>query len=260
MNKNERKGTLKIKRKIEKQKKLIFSIASYVFLFCIIGFLINDNQRLNNELSTKDAEYTKIINEKDTEIELLNGAIKDLKMVVNDLDVQLTEVAKVNQSYVDELNTFREREELYNKYEYAVVYGGERTELTYEEIKLGEQLMTEINQSPHLMFGTVMVESNGIPDAVNPRSGATGHGQFLDSTARFIWENVLGYTGYYPDLRKDGEANIKMMAGYYKYLYNTQGTTFKVIKQYSGNRTDGGTQKYIDKINSFTSQVGVYIN
>jgi hypothetical protein len=110
------------------------------------------------------------------------------------------------------------------------------------------------------MFGSIMVESNANPDVVNTRSGATGYGQFLNGTAKFVWEDLMGNSGYYPDLRKNGEANIQMMAYYYDYLYGRKGSIFKVIKEYSGNSTDEGTQQYINRINKYTSKVGVYIN
>ena len=163
--------------------------------------------------------------------------------------------------YELELNKFRERSELYDKYSYAIINEcNERTDLTYSEITYGEQLMSERDLNPHLLFASIMLESGGNPNAVNDIYGATGYGQFIDSTAEFVWNNLLGYEGYYSDIRKDGPSNILMMAEYYDYLYSIKDNTFEVIKHYSGNITDEGTYKYLAKLNDYTQQVGVVIN
>ena len=113
---------------------------------------------------------------------------------------------------------------------------------------------------PHLMFGTIMVESRAQSDAVNISSGAMGYGQFLNSTAEWVWTDILGNNTYYSDIRKDGKSNIQMMAAYYDYLYTETGSTFNVAKCYSGNTTNEGTSEYIAKVNSFISTVGAVLN
>lgn len=219
-----------------------------------ISLLINAILFLsNNEMTKINEELVNNNNEKDIQI-------KNLGTIIDDLDSQLEEIAGINKSYVDELNELRTRSELYDKYEYAIMTEhGIRTELKYQEVKLGEDLMVEKGYNPHLLFGTIMVESSANPEAVNETSDATGYGQFLDSTAEFVWNDLLGYDGYYSEIRKDGPSNILMMAEYYDYLYSTKGSTFEVIKQYSGNITNEGAYRYLSKINDYTQQVGVVI-
>ena len=96
-------------------------------------------------------------------------------------------------------------------------------------------------------------------NAVNKESGATGYGQFLDSTARWVWTKLMGNDNYYSDIRKDGMTNIQMMAEYYDYLYGEYNSTFKVVKQYSGNSTNEGTSKYLAKVNKFIKTVGAVL-
>lgn len=261
------KKQIRKSNKLKKALKKFILIGSYVVLFSIIGSLMEQTEKMNNELqvmedSMKDVviEYTNAINQKDKQIQSLNTVVSDLRLTIEDLDLQTMELAKTNQSYVDELTEFREREELYDKYEYAIMDEGRRTDLKYAEIKLGEQLMVEKGHDPHLMFGSIMVESNANPLAVNKGSGATGYGQFLNSSAKWVWTTLMGNSGYYPDLRKDGEANIRMMATYYDYLYRTQGSTLNVIKYYSGNSTYEGALKYLARVNKYTSKVGVVID
>lgn len=233
------------RRKRERALKRATLMAIFAVLFTSLILLAKENDKLRASLQEKDA----IIAD-------LNYAIDDLSTVVQETDRQLRQVSNVNKSYVDELNTLRNRAELYDKYEYAIIYAGQRTALTYEEITLGEQLMLDKGYDPDLMFGSIMVESNANPNAVNKDSGATGYGQFLDSTAKWVWTDMLGNSTYYSDIRKDGKANILMMATYYDYLYSVTGSTFEVVKCYSGNSTDEGTRRYIARVNKFINQVG----
>ena len=255
-----------MRRKIKRERiiRRTLSTILYVSLFLITGSLIKENQELKEEINQKEVEYqTQLKNaayERKLTITSLHNIIDDLNEIIENTDAQLKVVEEVNKSYVDELNTFRKRSELYDKYEYAVIYDNERTELTYEEIEYGEDLMIARGYNPHLMFGMIMAESRGKTTVVNSSSGATGYGQFLNSTAKWLWTNMLHKDSYYPDIRKDGKSNILLMATYYDYLYSECGSTFNVIKSYSGNDTDEGTQGYLNEVNRFTSTVGEVIN
>ncbi len=251
-------GVVHMKNKKKKTKILniiliVLIVISFIFLLLSIYTIIKEYNNLRAELN-----YTITIQQE--EIKEKDKTINELKSIISSQDEQLLEVSNINKSYVDELNELRSRSELYDKYSYAIINEcNERTELTYSEIKLGEQLMAEKGYDPNLMFGTIMVESGGNPLAINEDSGATGYGQFLNSTAEFVWTNLLGNDTYNPEIMKDGKSNIKMMAEYYDYLYSTNGSTFKVIKQYSGNITDEGAMNYLAKINNYTQKVGIII-
>ena len=251
---------MKIRRRREKQVKMAIHLAMYFALLMVIGFLSKENYALRSSIDETINEYNTVISQKDNDIIKLNFTINDLNNIINKLYAQIKDVAAVNESYVDELNMLRSRSELYDKYEYAIINNGNRTELTYEEIELGEELMVAKGYDPNLMFGSIMVESNANPNAVNKSSGATGYGQFLDSTARWVWTKIMGNDSYYSDIRKDGKSNIQMMAAYYDYLYSVTGNTFKVVKCYSGNSTDEGTRRYIARVNKFINKVGATLN
>lgn len=233
-------------------KLRLFSVitATLFGVMCISTLiLISQNQKLNKELMTIQKE----VEEKDE-------TINKLKSLTLELDEQLHNVAEVNKLYVNELTEFRQRSELYDKYSYAIINdSGKRTELKYEEIKYGEELMEAKGLDPHLMFGTIMVESGANPNAVNKTSGATGYGQFLNSTAKFVWTKLLNNDTYSPNVMKDGKSNILMMAEYYEYLNSYKSGTFEIIKQYSGNSTDEGARNYLAKINRYTNKVGAVV-
>ena len=262
-----KKSIMRRKMRREKIAKNSIILLLYMSLFIVIGLLVNENRELKQEIIRVSEDYENIIEAKNYDIEereidiaSLSRTINHLGEVINEMDDQIVQVSNTNKEYVDELNMLRNRSELYDKYEYAILYKGERTELTYEQIALGEQLMTEKGLDPNLMFGTIMVESKGNPNVVNKISGATGYGQFLNSTARWVWTDLMGNKNYHSDLRKDGTINIQMMAEYYDYLYSKNKSTFKVVKSYSGNDTDVGTSQYLAKVNKYTRQVGVTFN
>lgn len=244
----------------ERIAKRLTTLFIYTVLTLTVILLNKENQELKLAITEQEEEFQSIIFEKNHEITKLNFAVNNLEQVVDQLDEQIESVSDVNKSYVDELNTLRKRAELYDKYEYAIVYNDKRTDLTYEEIEYGENMMLAYGYDPDLMFGSIMVESRATSNAVNKESGATGYGQFLDSTAQWVWTRLLGNDTYHSDIRKDGKSNIQMMATYYDYLYNTKGDTFNVVKTYSGNSTYAGTARYLAKVNSFISTVGAIIN
>ena len=227
-----------------------FIMISYLIFTLAIAFLMD-----SNDIIIQERNQIKAMSKEKDQI------ITSLQETIIQLDEQLEEVSATNKEYVDDLNRLRTREELYNKYEYAIYEDGYRTDLTYEEIKLGEDLMVEKGYDPHLMFGTIMVECSGEREQVTPPYDATGYGQFLDSTAKWVWTKLMGNDNYHSDLRKDGETNIKMMAEYYDYLYSIKGgDTFRVIKHYSGNSTNEGAARYLARINSYTKKVGVTVD
>lgn len=265
--KHKRKTTL-----TRKNVKVILTCIMSLTLLLIASNIISlmNIQKLNDkveQLTNANEELIDSIDAKNQDIQELTVSIEDrekaiqlLSQTVNEMDTQLQELSATNESYVDELNMLRERSELYDKYEYAVINeSGNRTQLTYAHIKLGEELMLEKGLDPDLMFGTIMVESRGNPTLVNPSSGATGYGQFLDSTAKWVWTKLMNNESYNSELRKDGEINIKMMVEYYDYLYSEEGDTFGVVKYYSGNSTNAGAARYLAEINSFTQKVGAVV-
>ena len=247
--------TLRNRRRKEKMKRAIMPLIPCLVCLLYIGFMTAKCDRLQQQ----NIQLTETITEQDSEIKVLELTVNSLRNVVNELNDQITEVSEVNKSYVDELNTFRKREELYDKYEYAIMAANKRTDLTYEQVQYGEELMAAKGLNPHLLLGSIMVESTGNELALNKSSGAEGYGQFLDPTAEWIWTDMLGNKTYHSDIRKDGKSNILMMATYYDYLYPIAKSTFKVVKCYSGNSTDEGTASYIKRINDYTSTVGVII-
>ena len=162
-----KQSSLRIKRRKGKVLNIIKNIFPYLLLLICILYTNNQRQQYENKISS----LTEQVSQKESDIYSLKLTINSLRNVIIELNDQVDEVSQVNRSYVDELNMFRSREELYDKYEYAIICAGERTDLTYEEVQYAEELMLAEGLKPHLLIGSIMVESTANPVAVNKQSG-----------------------------------------------------------------------------------------
>lgn len=125
-----------------------------------------------------------------------------------------------------------------NRYQYAMYDTiGQRNDLTIDLLIVGDQLMNQFGLNPDLLFGIIMVESEGHADKINPYSGAKGLGQFLPDTGRFIFNTYIDKAMVYDDNTTpfNAEYNLRMTAYYLNYLYiNHNNSTMDVIKEYCG--------------------------
>ena len=198
-----------------------------------INRLSADNLSLKNEITN----LNQIIAEMDGDIQslefrnassestikTLNSNISKLKGVVDELDESNAALVKENEKLDKLVAKFETRAELFDKYEYAIYNKqGNRTDLTYKQIKTGEELMEDKGIDPDLLFGLVMTESAGTEKAKNSTSTARGYGQLLRGTAKSMYENVLGNGRgtYNHDMAFDGDTNILLTATYLGYLKN----------------------------------------
>lgn len=249
----------KIKNYIDQSKQLFDK--NYISIMIIIGLLligiaqefkINNLESYNMILGNTNQSLTSDINK-------LEKQNKDLVEVTKDITDELDNAKSLNEKHVDTINKYRKREELHDKYEY-VIYNKEgiRTDLTYDQIQTGEELMLAKGLDPDLLFGSIMVESDGKENAKSSISTASGYGQFLNTTGKFVYEDLLGNDkGIYDHTITpfDGDINIKMMVAYYDYLYKQTGNTFSVIRCYSGGSSSFANY-YLSKINSYTKTTG----
>ena len=246
------------KKKFKIDYKLV---CSYLFI-AILGIvalsvigqlkLSNDNDKLekevaslNKQLDTKTTEYNEVVSN-----------LNDLVDITNEVNSENIELAKANDTYYAEVVKYEEREVLFNKYEYAVYYGGERTDITYDQLETAEDLMTDAGMDPNLLLGIIMVESRGDEDAKNAVSTSTGYGQFIKSTGRYVYEDLLGngsgtYSHY--ECANNGDTAIEMMAACLTDLRDrNNGNVNAMIRSYRGVNDPS----YIPNINSFVTQNG----
>lgn len=215
---------------------------------------LNDNVSMTSEHSLAIADLESNIVELHSMAEEQSSSYDELQSAYNELQSQYTQLEQThNQTLLeyDELVAENEKaEELYTDYSYMYYdTNGDRNDVTPEQVQYAVDLMTEKGLDPGLLLGSIMVESEGHADDVNSSSGATGYGQFLASTGRYIYEDVLQLGEYdHSTTPKDGTTNILMMATYYEILYKQYGgDTMSVIKQYCGG-SDSFAQQYYQKV------------
>lgn len=217
----------------------------------------NQSSLIEGYESTVTQSYGVIDNLRET-LTAQQTTIKTLDGNIETLKADNKALAKDNKALLKEVDTLVDKVRVYEKYNYAVFdKAGRRTDLTYEQLKTGETLMKEKGYDPNLLFGILMVESNGHQNAKNTTSTATGYGQFLKATGKYIYEDVLKYGNYNHSINAtNGDTAIVMMAALIDNLYKTyNGNVFKAMKHYSG-RSVSSTYAYMNRINSFVGTVG----
>ena len=149
-----------------------------------------------------------------------------------------------------------EREELYDKYEFAIIRSNHtRTDIRYEDFKHLEEIAEEEGISQDgidLCLSFVMNESNGLEKAANANSSARGYGQLLSSTGRFCYTSLMGHNSYNHEvIALDGPTNLEMSLRYLAYLdeYNHHNAV-AVVRNYCGGWNDA----YVAKLNRYLSR------
>lgn len=258
------------KKTTTKRTIILWRLYGVVITMAFLGLLMyhrevryNDQQEkiaLKEEIQKCKTELDKTKTELydvNSENEAINSKINDFASEIRELieismklDEQNKQLVQSNQEYYNELEEFREREELYDKYQFAMYHGTQRTDITYDQLRTLETL---VQDSPicdeDLILAWVMTESGGFETAKNPHSTAKGYGQFLDSTSKFVYSNLLNKDGWTANVAYDGETNLEMMVAYIDYLYElNNGDLYETIRGYRGLRN---VASYINKIDSY---------
>lgn len=222
-----------------------------------INKLTSQNKDLSSTIDERDNRINALIQASNMQVASLESNINELHSMAEeasnsygDLQVNYSELQSQYESLQTEYNEAVARLQTYSDYSYMFYdTEGQRNDITVEQVNYAVDLMTKKGYDPDLLLGTIMVESEGHADDVNSYSGATGYGQFMAGTGKFVYEQMLGLGEYdHSTTPKDGTTNILLMATYYEYLYKLyHGDTFKVVKQYCGG-SDSFTARYLAKV------------
>lgn len=184
--------------------------------------LIKENQSISdsyNTLAELMADTSILAVELDDENSILKGRIDDLETA---------------------LDTYYTRSELYDKYNWAMVRSdGSRTDIQYSQLLSLEELIEDKGMEPEtldLVLAIAMVESNGVEDAKNPESTASGFGGFLSGTGKFVYTELMNNDSYnHSDVAMNGTDNLQMIVYYLDYLNDLyDGNLNEVIRNYRG--------------------------
>ena len=204
----------------------------------------------NAAIVQENTDMKTVITETDATIEALKSEIKTLR--------------EDNKALTKKYNNIAADMKMVDKYKYALINeAGKRTDLTLDEMKLGISLMEEKGYDPHILFSIGMVESGYNKTCTSNISTAKGYHQFLNGTAKFTYETLLGNGkgSWSPNVAFNGETNIKMCVAYFDYLMKKHGNFYGAVGQYCGAGTKKGsfTYTYIDRMNKHASRSGANI-
>lgn len=213
---------------------------------------------LNKSIETKD----ETIKQKESEIALYQDDIVTVVNVFNDLYNDFTamtnmnaKLAKDNEDLANKANTdnaeledLRHRAELYDKYDYSIINTMDpnlpddqrRTDITYDQIDMLESLAAENGLSEDavaLVLAIAMNESRGQEDSKNPNSTATGYCGILNTTGKYLYEDIMGNPAgsYSHDMAYNGYINLELSLQYIKYLNDMYGgDVLRVVNGYRG--------------------------
>lgn len=182
---------------------------------------------------------------------------KKMRDVVSDiliLDYENVKLINANDAYYTELVELRKRAELYDNYKYALYYEGERTDITFDQLKTGVEIMEKNGIDPNVLFSVIMVESKGKENAKNDSSTATGFGQLLISTAEETYENYMnkGSGTFDPAILTDGTSNIEITANYINQLLENNGTLTQALYKYRGENN----KYWLNEVDSYMHEGG----
>ena len=221
---------------------LLFSIVQMII---IAGFILKV-QRDSEIIDSRDQQIVELTNERNyyiTSCANLENTLMGYVDISETLDETNKQLVADNLEINEELNEFREREELYDKYGFFIYdKRGERNDLSYDRLRTLEDLVADsCVPSPDLILAIIYHESSGRAEAYNPNSSASGMGQFLPSTARSVWKNILGNDpdDWDPEYIFDPDINLQMTVAYMDYLITKHGGPRAAMQQYSGGGGDG---------------------
>ena len=269
---NNNEGNRRVKVETLRSQLLITRLFSVsITVLCLIlgfGYMKNHNQ-LESEKFATVMEYEEKLQAAQKDYNLLktnyeylasqydsfNNTINELTAIAQTLDEENQSLVESNQNYSERLAEFETREELYNKYEYALVDSGERTDITYDQLQTLETLVEESSiNDEDLILSWIMTESGGNEKARNMSSTAKGYGQFLDSTSKFVYTELLNKSNWTSSVALDGDINLEMMVAYIDYLYEVNdGNLYEIIRDYRGKQDISG---YVAKIDSYLENAG----
>lgn len=271
-----------LKNKMRLMLFIIFGLIVFIICFIIssnhksalyieeIEKLKKSNKFLESEIVKDFGTYSSIKNDSDsyqnqiTNLELKNADLQNdlvaMTQISKELDDQNKELVDLYNQNNQDIKILLARKELYDKYSYAIINSenGERTDITYNDIATLESLAQQKGMGKDavdFILAVCMTESRGNTNAKNPSSTASGLGQLLYTTAKFVYEDLMGNgkNTYKSSYAFDHSINIKMSLYYIDYLAKQNNRdTIKICVGYAG----GYDKAWIDKVDSYLQDVG----
>lgn len=257
----------KLFMKVLKLRRLLV-LNTIVTVLCVIGMIIfiglYTKQVVKTDiLEAKIEDQSGKIDDQQSEISELNMKVADqqidytkLSKVASKLDNENSKLVATLSIQQQELDELKERQELYDKYEYALVrQDGSRTDIDYEDILTLEELAKEEGlgeDAVSLVLAISVNESRGYADVKNPNSTAAGLCGLLNSTAKYSWEVLMdnGKGSYKSAYVYDPLNNLEMALEYVAYLKEHTDSNYELLVAYRGKEDSA----YIAAIKKYTGK------
>lgn len=184
----------------------------------------------------------------------IQGIVADMVAI----DYENCQLIEANDRYYDQLTIFSERSELYDKYEYTILFDGQRTDIQYDQLKTGIDIMEENGIDPNILFSVIMTESHGVENAKNSTSTASGYGQLLVSTGKSVYEKYMDNEPgtFDKEMLLDGETNITIAANYLSQLIDNSSNLTEALYKYRGIPDS----KWLNSVNKYLVEGGTSID
>lgn len=241
----------------------IASIAACIFTRQFYMATINQKDAEIAELTSENEELMAQISSYSDTYDETVSILANVSEIAYELDEENNQLVSQSNELQDQIDQFAEREELFDKYEWAILRSDDsRTDITYDRLTSLEELADERNLSEdttNLVLALTMAESQGTEDAANSESTARGFGQLLQGTAKFVYEDLMenGKGSYNHDMAFDGDTNFDMMVYYLDYLGVKYSDNIDlVLKEYRGGIDDGHSKK----LNKYLTKAGTNLH
>lgn len=263
---------LKKKNKTLRNKIEILRKKNNFKIFIIVLLLISNTyfalqqankvyvENLNDTLTQRVVDLEKEVLDLVEVTENQGSNITAMYSVMEELDTQNQSLITLKDNLNIEIEHYKGRAELYDRYEYAIVNEmGDRTDITYDNLKTLSELCEEYGVDMDLILSIIMVESRGRADAKNSDSTARGLGQILESTGEIIYEKLMGNEkgSYNHDMALDPMLNMEMIVVYMNHLQNEyNGNMTLCLKNYCGDQSETGNYvyTYIGKVDKYLTK------
>ena len=205
------------------------------------------------KLDEKDAEIVQLNEQHEKE---LTACKTQYESRIAILEAKLAEVQDLYDTLLNDISTYEGDISFstLTKYWYVFKTADPNCGLTAGMVQLADDLCQEKDLNPDVVWTIFRLESRYRPDAQNPKSTARGLGQTVISTAKYVYETLMGNGKgtYSHEMAYNGYTSIKMTVAYVDYLRNTYGNLRSPINGYSGDQT--GT--YYNKFATYMSEFG----
>lgn len=247
--------------KPEMRIKIIISVICIIAIFLISFFitkhviesLISEINSLKN--SNEELKYE--LSELKTDYDEMSCLYEDALLQINTLKKGYYNICT---EYADLQETvgFTKKSlyEIANKYRYIIDEAPSESDLSLGNLIELDNLAKKYDINPHIVTTIFKVESGYNNNAKNPKSTATGIGQFLKSSGEFTYTKILKIGNDYNHNvhAKDPSIGINMTFSYLNYLIDTYDCDiWYAIRCYSG-----GSDSYVNYVKRLTkNKLGV---